>query len=176
VFERWINAALGFLRDKQDQHLHWQLNRQQDVADLRAARALAEQALVAKLKIQAQALAHELDVLSVKHDNELAKVKIQCKQDLKDYQQYLQALETLKQSLRENFRHLPDAVAYTIHHHAKQLLNRMWETQDSTEKLQIEMQLIGFITAVHEDSLMSLNGSAADALPRKTLAYLDKPN
>jgi hypothetical protein len=100
-------------------------------------------------------------------------LKIQCKQDLKDYQQYLASLDKLKLSLRENFAHLPEAVAFTIHHHAKQLLNRMWDAQDLQEKLKVEMQLIQFMTAVHEDSVNALSDNASHGFPQKTLAFID---
>ena len=168
-----LNRTLGFWRDKRDEDLRWQLARQQDVADLRQTQALAEQALVAQLKKRAQQLAHELAISQAKNQNELAMVKTQCKQDLKDYQQYLQSLDKLKDSLRASYAHLPEAVAFTIHHHAKQLLNRLWETQDAQEKLKIEMQLIQFMTAVHEDSQCSLQQSHAAGMPQKTLAFID---
>jgi len=173
ILNHWLNSALGLWRSKRDENLHWQLARQQDVAALRQAKVLAEQALVAQLKKQAQQLAHELAMGETRHSNELAMLKIQCKQDLKDYQQYLQSLDKLKLSLRENFAHLPEAVAFTIHHHAKQLLNRMWDEQDPRQKLKVEMQLIQFMTAVHEDSVNSLNGAEPVALPQKTLAFID---
>lgn len=173
IFTRWLNHALKVWRRQRDQHLNWQLARHQQVSSLREARKLAEQALLAQLKKQAQQLAHELALNDAKNSNELAMMKIQCKQDLKDYQQYLDALDRLKLSLRENFAHLPEAVAYTIHHHAKQLLNRMWEAQDLQEKLQVEMQLIQLMTAVHEDSLQSLQATTESALPQKTLAFID---
>lgn len=173
IFNRWLNSALGLWRNNRDENLRWHLARQQDVAALRQAKVLAEQALVAQLKKQAQQLAHELAMGETRHGNELAMLKIQCKQDLKDYQQYLQSLDKLKLSLRENFSHLPEAVAFTIHHHAKQLLNRMWDEQDQQEKLKVEMQLIQFMTAVHEDSVGSLNAAEPPALPQKTLAFID---
>lgn len=170
---RWLNGALAIWRGERDENLRWQLARQQDVAALRQARMLAEQALVAQLKKQAQQLAHELAMGETLHANELAMLKIQCKQDLKDYQQYLQSLDKLKLSLRENFAHLPEAVAFTIHHHAKQLLNRMWDEQDPVAKLKVEMQLIQFMTAVHEDSIGSLTADKPESLPQKTLAFID---
>ena len=173
IIHRWLNSALRFWRGKQDENLRWHLARHQDVAALRRSRALAEQALLAELKKQAQQLAHELAVNEAKNNNVLAMVKIQCKQELKDYQQYLQSLDKLKQSLRDNYSHLPEAVAFTIHHHAKQLLNRMWDEQEPQEKLKIEMQLIQFMTAVHEDSLSSLNKDGGEPLPQKTLAFID---
>lgn len=170
---RWFAELLGFLRRSCDENLQWRLSRQDEVAELRKTKALAEQALVAQLRKQAQQLAHELAVNKARNSNELAMVKTQCKQDLKDYQQYLQSLDRLKESLRSSYAHLPEAVAFTIHHHAKQLLNRMWEAEDAQEKLRIEMQLLQFMTAVHEDSQESLQGSCSDALPQKALAFID---
>lgn len=173
VIHHWLNRALKFWRDQRDEHLSWHQARHQDLAALRRTRALAEQALLAELKKQAQQLEHELEVDKARNNNELAMVKIQCKQDLKDYQQYLASLDKLKQSLRNSYSHLPEAVAFTIHHHAKQLLNRMWEEQDPQEKLRIEIQLIQFLTAVHEDSLSSLTIGNSEALPKKALAFID---
>lgn len=169
----WLNGALSFWRNKRDENLRWHLVRQQDVAALRQSRALAEQSLVSELKKQAQQLAHELAVNETKNNNELEMIKIQCKQDLKDYQQYLDSLDKLKQSLQVSYAHLPEAVAFTIHHHAKLLLNRMWDEQDPQEKLKIEMQLLQFMTAVHEDSLSSLNRDGGESLPERTLAFID---
>jgi hypothetical protein len=100
-------------------------------------------------------------------------VKTRCKQDLKDYQQYLQSLDKLKISLRESYAHLPEAVAFTIHHHAKQLLNNMWEATDNQKKIRIEMQLLQFMTAVHEDSQAALQTPHQPALPEKALAFID---
>ena len=169
----WLNQVLDLWRNKRDEALHWHLARQADVASLRQARALSEMAMLAQLKKQEQQLAHELSISEARNSNELAMIKIQCKQDLKDYQQYLQSLDKLKQSLKASYAHLPEAVAFTIHHHAKLLLNRMWDEQDAQEKLKIEMQLIQFMTAVHEDSLSSLKSNAGDSLPQKTLAFID---
>lgn len=173
LIRRWLSEAQAFLRRSRDDNLHWQLSRHDDVADLRQAKALAEQALVAQLKKQAQQLAHELAVNKARNSNELAMVKTQCKQDLKDYQQYLQSLDTLKESLRNSYAHLPEAVAFTIHHHAKQLLNRLWDAQEPQEKLKIEMQLLQFMTAVHEDSQAALQSAGNDSLPQRALAFID---
>lgn len=168
----WFGDVLGFLRRSRDDNLQWRLSRQNEVAELKQARALAEQALVAELKKRAQQLAHELALNKARNSNELAMVKIQCKQDLKDYQQYLQSLDRLKASLQASYSHLPEAVAFTIHHHAKQLLNRMWDADDAQEKLKIEMHLLQFMAAVHEDSQASLQGQG-ETLPQKALAIID---
>ncbi len=172
----WLTRALNFWRKTRDESLDWQLGRHQELAALRQAHALSEQALVAQLKIQAQQLAHELALNQVKNQNKLAMLKTQCQQDLKDYQQYLQALDRLKQSLKVSYAHLPEAVAFTIHHHAKQLLNSMWDARDTQEKLRLEIQLIRFMTAVHEDSQMALQAEKPLALPQKAMAIIDHKN
>ncbi|MGR8929878.1 MAG: hypothetical protein ACU836_04490 [Gammaproteobacteria bacterium] len=173
IVRDWLNGALNHWRRQRDEHLRWQLSRQQHVADLRQAKALAEQTLIAQLKKQSVQLEHELALVATEHDNALAMIKIKAKQDLKDYQQYLQSLDKLKESLRANFAHLPEAVPLTIHHHAKQLLNRMWEEPDPKRKLKIEMDLIQFMTAAHEDSLTALKQEGKALLPQKTLAFID---
>lgn len=174
MIERFLDRMAAFWRRSRDEDLHWRLSRHDDVAQLRHERALAEQVLSAELKTRAQRLAHELAVNQARYDNELAMVKVQCKQELKDYQHYLESLDKLKDSLRYSYAHLPEAVAFTIHHHAKQLLNRMWEAEDEREKLQVEMQLLRFMTAVHEDSQAALAGqNSPPRLPVKTLEFLE---
>ncbi|MGD0959043.1 MAG: hypothetical protein ABSB19_04475 [Methylomonas sp.] len=173
VITRWLNSGLDFLRRSLDENLHWQIQRQEHLSELKQTRALAEQALAAQLRKHAQQLAHELAVTKTKHNNELAMVKIQCKQELKDYQQYLLSLDKLKESLRNTYTDLPEAMAYTIHHHAKQLLNNMWDAEDNREKMKFEMQLLQFMAAVHEDNQSCLLGAGSTNLPLKALAIID---
>lgn len=169
----WLGRVLSFWRDQRDCDLDWQLARRQAVATLRQQQALAEQELAAELSKRAQQLAHELAISETRHASELEMVKIQCRQEVQDYQQYLQSLDKLKQSLVQSYDHLPEVVAFTIHHHAKQLLNRMWEARDEREKIRVEMQLLRFMTAVHEDSQAALSSQQPLNLPEKTLAILD---
>ena len=84
------------------------------------------------------------------------------------------ALDQLKRSIQASYTHLPVAVAYTIHHHAKHLLNLMWETEDVEQKMRYEMQLINFMTTVHEDARSHLEGTTAEKLPEKTLNLIQQ--
>jgi hypothetical protein len=45
----------------------------------------------------------------------------------------------------------------------------MWEAEDFEQKMQQEMQLIRFMTAVHEDARSYLEGASTENLPEKTL-------
>lgn len=163
----------NFLQISRDEHLKWKLSRQAEAFQLRQTRLLSEQNMLAELKKQAQQIAHELEISKTKNANELAMVRIHCQQDLKDYQQYLQSLDKLKDSLRTTYKQMPEAVAFTIHHHAKQLLNQMWEAQDNQEKLKHEMHLLEFMTAVHEDNFASLRDQGAMFRPEKALAMIE---
>ena len=165
--------CLAMLRRSADDQLRWQMGRQTEVAHLRHEQALAEQALVADLQKRAQQLEHELQLNATRQATELQILKTQCQRDLQDYQDYLNALDQLKVSLRASYAHLPEAVAFTIHHHAKQLLNRLWDAHDSQEKLLAERQLIQLMTAVHEDSRLALTDAVSNALPQKTLAMIE---
>ena len=154
------------------EHLKWQLTHQPNQAQLKQAQILAEKALEAELKKKNVQLEHEVNMLKTKQHTELAMYKIKCQQDIKDYKQYLKALDLLKSSIQASYTHLPEAVAFTIHHHAKFLLNKMWETEDFEQKMRYEMQLIQFMSTVHEDSRRYLEGQTAEMLPEKTLKLI----
>jgi hypothetical protein len=173
LIARWLRSAQLMLQSYMDEDLRWRLARKDDLSALRHDHALAEQALAAKLKKEALQLAQELEISKARNNTALEMVKIQCQQDLKDYQHYLQSLDKLKTSLRNSYADLPEAVAFTLHHHAKHLLNTMWEAEDLQMKKKLEIQLLEFIAAVHEDSCSSLLQNAKGTLPEKALACID---
>ncbi|MCX7099688.1 MAG: hypothetical protein NTV43_17485 [Methylococcales bacterium] len=157
-----------------DENLQWQQANQGQQDQLKQARMLASKALEAELKKKSVQLAHDISLLKAKNNADLLMFKTKCKQDIKDYQQYLAALDKLKQSIQASYTHLPEAVAFTIHHHAKHLLNEMWETQDPEQKMHYELQLIRFMATVHEESRLHLEGATTDKLPERTLGLLQQ--
>ena len=44
-----------------------------------------------------------------------------------------------------------------------------WEAEDFEQKMQHEMQLIRFMTTVHEDARLYLEGASTENLPQRTL-------
>lgn len=165
---------MDLLHAVKDENLRWQSQNQAQQTQLKHAQILAEEALAAKLKKQGVQLEHEITLLKVRHDTELAMYKTKCNQDLKDYEQYLAALDRLKKSIQKSYTHLPEAVAFTIHHHAKFLLNQMWEAQDMEQKMKYEMQLIHFMATVHEDAKRHLEGVSSQPLPENTLKLIQQ--
>jgi len=169
-----LNKIIKLFHSVKDENLKWQLANQGDQTKLKHARVLAEKALEAELKKKSVQLEHDISLLKTKHDAELSMFKTKCKQDVKDYKQYLAALDQLKSSIQASYTHLPEAVAFTIHHHAKYLLNKMWEEEDFEQKMQHEMQLIRFMTAVHEDARLHLEGETTENLPERTLNLIQR--
>lgn len=169
-----LNKIIQLFHSVKDQNLKWQMANQGDQTKLKHARVLAEKALEAELKTRSVRLEHDISLLRTKHDAELSMFKTKCRQDVKDYKQYLVALDQLKSSIQTSYTHLPEALAFTIHHHAKYLLNKMWEAEDFEQKMQHEMQLIRFMTTVHEDARLHLEGATTDKLPERTLNLIQQ--
>ena len=170
--KNWILNAIDLWHSIKDEKLRWQTDNQTRQIQLKQARILAEDQLAGELKKKSVQLAHEITLLQTKNAAELAMFKIKCKQDIKDYKQYLVALDKLKDSIQTSYTHLPEAVAFTIHHHAQYLLNRVWEAENFEEKMRREVQLIQFMTTVHEDASSHLQNDSLETLPEKTLSLI----
>jgi hypothetical protein len=172
----WLSERLlglvNLLHSIKDKNLQWSRDTQAQQAELKQKRILAEKALEAELKKHSVQLEHEINLLKTRHEAELSMYKTRCKQDIKDYQHYLDSLDQLKLSILNSYTHLPESVALTIHHHAKHLLHAMWEAEDYGQKIQYEMQLIQFMSAVHEDARLRLEDAETRKLPESTLNLL----
>ena len=171
---RWMLSLLSIFYTGKDENLKWKQQNQEQQLKLKHAQILAEKQLEAELKKRTVQLAHEIELLNTENKTQLAMLKIKYQQEIKDYKEYLNSLDQLKASIQKSYAHLPEAVAFTIHHHAKQLLNKMWETEGFQDKIQVEMQLIQFMTTVHEESRLFLEGNQVESLPEKTLALIQK--
>lgn len=174
TFKGWIFTLVNLFQSVKDENLRWQTANQDRQAKLKQARMLAEKTLANELKKKSIQLEHDIALLKTKNNAELVMFKTKCQQDIKDYQQYLAALDRLKSSIQASYTHLPEAVAFTIHHHAKHLLNNMWEAEDFEQKMQCEMRLIDFMTAVHDDAHTSLERTGGQKMPEKTLELLQQ--
>jgi len=174
TFKNWILTLVKLFHSVKDENLQWKKTNQDQQVKLKHARVLAAKTLETELKKRNVQLEHELTLLRTKNNTELSMFKTKCKQDIKDYKQYLASLDQLKRSIQTSYKHLPEAVAFTIHHHAKHLLNQMWEAKDFEQKMQHEIQLIKFMTTVHEDARLYLEGATTEKLPERTLSLIQQ--
>ena len=174
TFKSLVFTLVKLFHSVKDENLQWNKANQDQQIKLKHARVLASKTLEAELKKKSVQLEHEITLLRTKNDAELSMFKTKCKQDIKDYKQYLASLDQLKRSIQASYKHLPEAVAFTIHHHAKHLLNQMWEAEDFEQKMQHEIQLIKFMTTVHEDARLHLEGATTEKLPERTLSLIQQ--
>lgn len=172
-FKNRVLSLISLFHSIRDENLQWHENNQGRQARLKQAHVLAEKQLAAELKKRSVQLAHDITLLKTRHAAELSMFKTKCGQDIKDYKHYLKSLDQLKNSIQSRYPHLPEAVAFTIHHHAKYLLHKMWEADDYEKKMLHEMQLIKFMTTVHEDASLYPEGKTGH-LPEKTLRLIER--
>lgn len=166
---------MGFIHSVKNEKVRWQQEKHQEIAALHRSKALAKQALKAELAEKALEREHEISLLKQRYGTELVKLKARCEQDLKDYKHYLAAIDRLKVDIQKTYAPMPEAIALIIHHHAKQLLNRMWEAEDLQEKLKCERDLMRFIGAVHEDTWQfpaQAERGDSPRLPRRTMELI----
>lgn len=174
LLKNLIFTLLKLFHSVKDENLQWNNANQDKQARLKHARVLAAKTLEAELKKKSVRLEHEISLIRTRNDTELSMLKTKCKQDIKDYKQYLASLDKLKHAIQTSYAHLPEAVAFTIHHHAKHLLNQMWEAEDFEQKMQLEIQLINFMTTVHEDARQHMEGANTGSLPERTLRLIQQ--
>lgn len=174
ILTEQIHHIVNLVHSIKDKNLHWQAENQDQHLKLSHTRILAEKKLEAELAKKSIQLAHEIALLKTQQNAELAMLKTRCKEDVKDYQQYLESLNQLKLAIQSSYVHLPDAIAHTIHHHAKSLLNTMWEAEDFEEKIKREAQLVKFMTTVHEEARLYRAGALGEKLPENTLKLINQ--
>lgn len=170
--KQWITPLSDMWYTLKGERLKWRMDTQVQRQQLKQQQVLADNALTEQLTVRSVQLAHELALLKTTHATQLIMLKTKCQQDIKDYKQYLAALDQLKTAIQSSYTQLPEVITFTIHHHAKQLLNAMWEAQSTDEKMQCEMQLIRFMSTIHEEARLSVSGESRQSLPEKTLQLI----
>jgi hypothetical protein len=174
--KRWALDVMTFVYTLREQHLDWQTQSLEKRFHYKKNKRLVEKDLAALLKKRQLILEHELNLIKSQNHSELALLKIKHKQDIKDYRDYLKALDQLKNKIRDHYQHLPEAMIFTIHHHAKNLLNKMWETDDLHEKIINEQQFILFMTTLHNDLNELPRNDPRNEYPADTLKLISAGN
>lgn len=171
--KRNLLNLLDIVHSLKDDHMQWRQANQDNLAQLKHNDRLHKQNLKAQLEKRRIQIDHEIASIKAANQVDLTMLKIKHKQDLKDYKQYLNSLEELKSSIQKSYPHLPTPMAYTIHNHAKELLNLMWEENDLQNKRTLEMELIQYMHTLYEDAQQYLNDRQPATLPTATMRLLE---
>ncbi len=164
-------SLLSFFGALKKERRKWRRQEDLDALELRRRQSEIELALEAERRRRLLQLEHELEVIKRRQQFELSLLEQKQAQDRRDYERYLKAVDQLQEQLRGAFRHAPEVIVLTIHHHAKQLLDRMWEAEDLHQRLQREQEFVKFLTTVYEDTLQAA-GEGQPVLPQRALRLM----
>ncbi|MCF7971019.1 MAG: hypothetical protein K9L22_07610 [Methylococcaceae bacterium] len=174
ILKQKLQALLQIVHELKDEHLNWRQSRQGKLGLLKKQEQLDKHDLQSILKKRSVQIEHEIAAMQTKNSAELVMLKIKYKQDIQDYKQYLNALDQLKGLIQKSYPHLPESIAFTIHHHAKHLLNSMWEENNINNKRVLELELIQLMNSIHEDAQTYPANNAEDSLPANTLKLISR--
>ncbi len=172
ILKQKLQSLLQIIHELKDEHLNWHQGRQDELGLLKKQEQLDKHDLQSILKKRSVQVEHEIAAMQTKNSAELTMLKIKCQQDIQDYKQYLNALDQLKGLIQKSYPQLPESIAFTIHHHAKDLLNSMWEENNLNNKRVLELELIQFMHSIHEDSQAYSTNSTVNSLPANTLRLI----
>jgi HEAT repeats len=106
---------------------------------------------------------------------EVERKKLQSEAEIKNYRDFLNAIDELKDQLIEFYPNMPKPEVLVIHHHAKELLNGMWNSENPEESLTYRKRFVQFLTVVSEDvnlAVLQREQNRFLTLPEKVLQYV----
>ena len=115
---------------------------------------------------------HELDLLKIKFEEELEREKENQMRITRDYKEFLDSLDEMKETIRAAFKRIPPPMVYVIHNHARDLLDGSWRNADTKTRELCKSQLADFMLVVFEDAEQAMLESSDDQFPTKTLGLI----
>ncbi|BCX89553.1 type III secretion protein O [Methylomarinovum tepidoasis] len=169
----WGQRLRRILREIRGERRRWRRERETDLLALRRRQVEVELDLEAEKRRRQLHLEQELERMRRQFELELTLLEKKQEQDLRDYERYLAAVDQLQVQLRHAFSQAPEVIVLTLHHHAKRLLDRMWEAEDLQQRLQREQEFVKFLTTVYEDTLQATTTEGTEPLlPRRALRLM----
>jgi hypothetical protein len=151
-----------FINAIRSENLEWRRRKADEIAGLRKKHRLLD-----------MELEHELAKREIELREEIKRIEMQEQSVTRDYKEFLHEIDQLKGRIITTFTNMPKPMALLIHHHAKQMLNEMWQADDLNERLAHEQKLLNFMSVIYDDTLrLSYEGELA-RLPMKTIEFMN---
>jgi hypothetical protein len=151
-----------FINAIRSENLEWRRRKADEIAALRK-----------KQKLLDLELEHELATREIELREEIRRIEMRETSVTHDYKDFLNEIDELKRRIVSTFTNMPKPMALLIHHHAKQMLNEMWQAQDLHERLAIEQKLLNFMTVIYDDTQRLTQADDLDRLPTKTIEFMN---
>jgi hypothetical protein len=156
---RLIIDFVGTLRVGGD--VESQMKRLQEIAELKKT----------KQRLNAE-IEQELNILKIKFNEELVRVREKETRDTRDYKEFLDSIDEMKIKIIQTFPDMPKPTAYVIHHHAKQLLDEIWRNSDERTRQIDCVKLADFLAVVYDDTTQLMLGESTVKFPKKTIEFI----
>jgi seryl-tRNA synthetase len=158
---------MNFINSVRTANLEWKKEKLAEILELKKRR----ESLSGELKKMEAALKIEIEKINIQGQADIRMLKDKCDQDVRDYKQFLDAIDDLKERIQRSYSNIPLPLVLTIHRHAKILLNNMWDQDNIEQRNAMERKMIMFLEAVYEDTAY-LPGDTKNGLPIKTITLI----
>jgi hypothetical protein len=126
-----------------------------------------------KMILSAETL-HELDKLKIHHEELLKQWKEKHGRITRDYKEFLDSIDDMKQMILTTFKDMPKPMAYIIHHKAREMLDDSWQSTDEKSRELCRAKLANFMLLVAKDAEQALIGETK--MPVLTIEYIKNPS
>lgn len=117
-------------------------------------------------------MTHDLDMLRIRFEEELTREKENQIRITRDYKEFLDSLDEMKNTIKDTFKRIPPPMVYVIHNHARDLLDGSWHNSDSKAREICKSRLADFMLVVFEDAEQAMLESSEEEFPTKTLSLI----
>jgi hypothetical protein len=164
--------TLDFLGDLQPTS-EWYKQKLEELADAQK-KAMIAKASAKRTELLAKAQReHELALLKVRLSADIELKRFQEKLLVRDYTEFRNSLEELKQKLLATFPDIPKPLIYSIYHHAKCLLDATLNAPDEASHAKSLSRFAEFLIAVYKDTENALLSDQEPQFLVETLHLID---
>lgn len=102
----------------------------------------------------------------------MEEIKTSGERRLRNYKEFLDAVDGMKQDLQRLYPEMPLATSLLLHHHASSLLEKMWHEKDEYEREKLQERFVKFLIAAQDDALSLAESKAR--VPQKMLSLIEE--
>jgi hypothetical protein len=155
---RFITKLYNTLRSET---ADWQKANQDELLQMRQAKAVAERELRQKL-----------EVMEVRFKEERRRVQMEEERTTRHFSEFLDSIDEMKANMLAHYAAMPKPLALMIHHHAAELLKEAWHSPSAQVRLKRQTRFTDLMLTITEDLAELERAGERKALPEKTIAFI----
>lgn len=165
ISEDFGKFVADFINNLREENIKWKQENILTLNELESLRRLSKQETEQALRRR-----------QVYFKYKLQQKKKAVEDELKDFQDFLSAIDQLKDNLKQYYPNMPVPLILIVHQHVTQALVRMWDSNDFQERSKYEQQLLDFFLSISEDINLASSQEDQDTyyLPEKTLKLIKR--